>query len=123
MDVVVGNFGLEPHDTNLIFETPKRRGASLFDWGHILVEFRGDALAKWAKGDVKGKGYERLADGRLVITRSGAQIIGSPLNRGEFGTLHLMASPKCPRPMTAVVAAATPAVEKREVLRDNHDLA
>jgi len=86
-DVVFGNFRPEQRTTHLVFDTPKRR-ASLFDWGHILLEFRG-ALAKWAKSGVKGNGFERLTDGRLIITRSDAQLQSPSLKRGEFGTLHL----------------------------------
>ena len=80
-DVVIGKFDRERRDTHLILQTPKRSGASLFDWGHILVEFRGEALADWAKGEVKGEGFERLADGRLVITRPRAEISGPPETR------------------------------------------
>jgi len=87
-DVVVGNFSREQRVTHFVFEIPKRRGASLFDWGHILVEFRG-ALTKWLKVGIKGSGFERLADRRLIITRSGAQFQGRPLKRGQFGTLHV----------------------------------
>ena len=93
-DVVIGNFGRGQHETHLVFETPKRRGtATLFDWGHILVEFRGDALTKWAKDGIKGKGFEPLADGRLIITQSGAQITGPALKPGKFGTLHVQFVP------------------------------
>jgi hypothetical protein len=92
-DVVIGRFDRARRETRLIFETPKRRGASLFDWGHILVEFRGDALTKWAKGGVEGKGFERLADGRLFITRPGAELTGSPPKQGAFGTLHVQFVP------------------------------
>jgi hypothetical protein len=88
--MVIGTFGRERHETRLTFETPKGRGTpTLFDWGYILVEFQGDALAKWAKDGVKGKGFEPLADGRLIITHSGAQITGSGLKPGQFGTLHV----------------------------------
>lgn len=91
-DVMIGKFDRERRETRLIFETPKRSGASLFDWGHILVEFRG-VLTKWAKGDVEGKGFERLADGRLLITRPGAELRGPALRQGAFGTLHLQFVP------------------------------
>lgn len=91
-DVVIGRFDRERRATRLIFQTPKRHGYSLFDWGHILVEFRG-ALGKWAKGGVKGEGFERLVDGRLFITRSGAELVGSPLKPGAFGTLHVQFVP------------------------------
>jgi Pregnancy-associated plasma protein-A len=92
-DVVVGGFDRGRRETRLVFETPKRRGYSLFDWGHLLVELRGRALTRWAKGEIKGKGFERLPDGRLFIDRSGAELLGSPLRRGAFGTLHLQFVP------------------------------
>lgn len=93
-DVVIGNFGRERYETRLVFETPKRRGTpTLFDWGHILVEFRGDALAEWAKDGMKGEGFELLADGRLFINQSGAWIMGPALKPGEFGTLHVQFVP------------------------------
>ncbi len=92
-DVVIGRFDRERRATHLVFQTPKRRGYSLFDWGHILVEFRGDALRAWAKGGVKGDGFERLADGRLLITRSGAQLAGPRPKIGAFGTLHVQFVP------------------------------
>jgi hypothetical protein len=100
-DVVIGNFGREARATRLVFETPKRRGAALFDWGHVLLEFRGDALADWAKGKVKGEGFERLADGRLLLTRPGAQVLGPPLKPGAFGTLHAQFVPDGRRPTGA----------------------
>lgn len=87
-DVMVGEFGRKDRAIYVVFETPKRGHASLFDWGYLLVEFRG-ALSKWGKDHVKGKGFDQLADGRLVITRSGAQLQGLPLKHGEFGTLHM----------------------------------
>jgi len=59
----------------------------------MLVEFRGDALTKWAKDGIKGKGFEPLADGRLIITQSGAQITGPALKPGKFGTLHVQFVP------------------------------
>jgi hypothetical protein len=92
-DVVVGNFGNERRETQLVFETPKRRSASLFDWGHILVEFRGDALSRWTKDNIQGEGFERLADGRLIIMERGARLVGPPLRPGKFGTLHVQFVP------------------------------
>jgi hypothetical protein len=92
-DVVIGNFGRERRATRLLFRTPKRRGLSLFDWGHILLEFRGDALRPWTKTRVKAEGFERLADGRLFITRSGTELVGPPLKPGAFGTLHVQFVP------------------------------
>lgn len=93
-DVVFGNFGRERHETRFVFETPKlRRIPTLFDWGHIIVEIRGDTLAKWAREGIKGEGFERLSDGRLIIAQSGAQITGPALKPGEFGTLHVQFVP------------------------------
>jgi hypothetical protein len=92
-DVVIGNLFPKRKEMHLIFETPKGRGPSLFDWGHLLVEFRGDALIAWAKENLKGKGFDRLADGRLIIMRSGAELIGPPLKVGAFGTLHIQFVP------------------------------
>ena len=92
-DVVIGGFDRGRGGTRLVFETPKRRGYSLFDWGHLLVEFRGRALARWAKGEIEGKGFERLSDGRLFIDRTGAELVGPTLRRGAFGTLHVQLVP------------------------------
>jgi len=92
-DVIIGRFDRERRETRLTFETPKREGASLFDWGHILVEFRGDVLIKWAKDDVNVKGFERLADGRLILTRPGAELTGPPFQQGAFGMLHVQFVP------------------------------
>lgn len=92
-DVIVGSFDRERRPTHLTFQTPKRRGLTLFDWGHILVEFRGDELQAWVKNGVKGKGFERLEDGRLFITRSGAELETPPLRLGAFGTVHVQFVP------------------------------
>jgi len=102
-DVVIGNFDRERHEVRLVFETPRRRGGSLFDWGHILVEFRGDALAEWAQGNVKGKGFVRLPDGRLFIAHPNAELIGPPLKFGTFGTLHVQFVPDGRRVTGALV--------------------
>lgn len=102
-DFVVGNFGREPRKLNLVFTVPKGRGPSLFDWGHILVEFRGDVLARWQKGDVEGKGFQRLDDGSLVIAKAGATLQGLPLKRGAFGTIHVRFVPNGRRPLGARV--------------------
>ena len=91
-DVVIGRFDGERRPTHLVFRTPEQPGYSLFDWGHIVVGFRGE-LEPWARGDVKGEGVERLADGRLILTRSGGELVGPPLKRGAFGTLHLQFVP------------------------------
>lgn len=92
-DVVIGNFNQEKRKMHLLFETPKRHGAMLFDWGHILVEFRGEALIKWAKHGVEGKGFQQLDDGRIIIFQSGAELIGPALKQGTFGTLHVQFVP------------------------------
>jgi hypothetical protein len=102
-DVVIGTFERGRRKTRLVFETPESRGFSLFDWGYILVEFRGRALAGWAKGNIEGKGFERLPDGRLFIDRSGAQVVGTPLKRGAFGTLHVRFVPNGRQPAGARV--------------------
>ncbi|PVH79336.1 hypothetical protein DL98DRAFT_655459 [Cadophora sp. DSE1049] len=92
-DVMVGEFGGKDRAIHLVFQTPPNRGhPSLFDWGYLLVEFRG-ALSKWCEDRLKGKGFDQLADGRLVIKRSGAQFQGLPLKHGEFGTLHMLFVP------------------------------
>ena len=92
-DVVIGNFGRKVRKTHLVFEAPKRHERTLFDWGHILVEFRGDALLKREKDDFKLRGLERLADGRFMLTQPGGQILGLSLRAGEFGTVHLQFVP------------------------------
>ncbi len=92
-DVVIGNFDQEQRKMRLMFTTPKRRGASLFDWGHILVEFRGDALIEWAKRGVEGEGIQQLDDGRIIILKSGAELMGPALMQGTFGTLHVQFVP------------------------------
>ncbi|MGA2120970.1 MAG: zinc metalloprotease [Methanoregula sp.] len=105
-DFIVGNFTRGRREIRLVFETPgKRRGASLFEWGHILVEFRGDALARFGKGEVKGKGFERLSDGRLMITRPGAELLDLPLTPLKFGTVHVQFVPDGHRATGAQVFA------------------
>jgi hypothetical protein len=64
---LIGRFDREAQETRLIFETPRRRGASLFDWGHILIEFRGESLNPWVKGEVKGEGFQRLPDDDFLL--------------------------------------------------------
>ena len=104
-DFVIGNFGRQNREIWLRFETPKQRGDSLFDWGHILVEFRGKALNEWAKGQIKGKGFERLADGRLVITRSGAELKSIRFKPRQLGTVRVQFVPDGRRPIGARVFA------------------
>ncbi len=87
--VVIGNLNQDRQRMHFVFETPKRRGQSLFDWGQVLAEFRGAALIAWAKEALDGKGFVRLPDGRLFIAQSGAELIGPPLKPGAFGTLRL----------------------------------
>lgn len=102
-DVVIGRFTRERRATRLLFRTPKRRGFSLFDWGHLMVEFRGEALLEWVKEGVKGDGFERLQDGRLFIARAGAEVVGPPLKPGSFGTVHVQFVPDGRRPTGAQV--------------------
>ena len=90
--VVIGNLPGAGH-IRLAFTTPKARGAGLFDWGCVFVEFRGDALIRWSKQNLEFKAIDRLTDGRLLIARSGAEIIGPLLPKGELGTLHLLFVP------------------------------
>jgi len=90
-DVVLGGSDRERQEVRLVFHTPK--DASLFDWGHVLVGFRGDALNSWRKGEVKGKGFERLPDGRLFIEHTGAELVGPVIKPGSFGTLRLQFVP------------------------------
>lgn len=87
-DFTVGQFRRGENPVRLVFDAPKRQDSSLFVWGYLLVEFRG-ALRKWDGDRLKGKGFERLADGRLVITRPGAQLQGPALGHKEIGTLHV----------------------------------
>jgi hypothetical protein len=91
-DFVIGNFGGERRQAHFLLETPKRRGASLFDWGHVMVEFRGE-LARWAKKGIKGEGFEQIADGRLFIAKSGVQLQSPQLERGKFGTVRVQFVP------------------------------
>ena len=101
-DVIIGGFDRERREIRLQFDTPRRAGFQLFDWGHIIAEFRGDALAKWAK-EAKGEGIDHLADGRFIITRSGAVLNGPPIKFGAFGTLHVRFVPDGRRPTGAQV--------------------
>jgi hypothetical protein len=101
-DLVIGRFDEQRRETRLIFQTPKRAGHSLFDWGHVLISFRG-AMEKWARGEMRGEGYQRLEDGRFFITHSGAEIVGPPLRFGTFGTLHAQFVPDGRQPTGAQV--------------------
>jgi hypothetical protein len=91
--VVIGNLIPDRKRMHFIIETLGRRRQSLFDWGHVLAEFRGEALIAWAKKGLEGKGFVRLPDGRLFIAQSGAELIGPPLKVGAFGTLRLQFVP------------------------------
>jgi hypothetical protein len=102
-DVVIGNFGRDSRELHLHLDTPKRRGFSLFRWGYVMLELRGDALVKAASGRVKGTGFEVLADGRLLVTHAGARIEGVKLEPGEFGTLHVHFVPDARKPVGARV--------------------
>lgn len=102
-DFVVGNYGTGPRKVTLVFSTPKLRGPSLFDWGHILVDFRGDALGRWQRGDIEGKGFQRLEDGTLLIAKTGVTLAGLPLKRGAFGTVRVQFVPNGRTPLGARV--------------------
>ncbi|KAJ0137262.1 Type-1 glutamine synthetase 2 [Fusarium oxysporum f. sp. albedinis] len=88
--VVVGALGHKQQALHLVFDAaaPRPKLASLFEWVHVIVELAG-ALAHWGKDCDRRKGVEQLADGRLVVTRSGAELQGPPLKKGEFGALQL----------------------------------
>lgn len=90
-DLVIGHFGDEwdRETTRLIFRTPKDEALPLFDWGHLLVEFRGEAVAEWMKGKVEFDGMERLHDGRLLVFRPEARLWGIGPKPGLFGTMHV----------------------------------
>jgi hypothetical protein len=61
-DVVVGNFRKERNRLRLIFDTPKSDNASLFEWGFILVEFRGRCIGQMGEERCRGQGLR--ASGR-----------------------------------------------------------
>jgi hypothetical protein len=89
--VVIGNLNRERQRMHLVFDTPQRRGDSLFNWGHVIADFRGDALTGWAK-HLEGDGFVRLPDGRLLIPKR-AEVFGPALKVGTFGTLQLQFVP------------------------------
>jgi Pregnancy-associated plasma protein-A len=93
-DVVIGGFDERRKELHLRFDSPgKRRGYSLFDWGFVIAEFKGTALSKWAKGELKGDGFERLDDGRIIITKAEAELVGPAIKYHTFGTLHVQFVP------------------------------
>ncbi len=92
-DVVIGTIDIEIPADRLRFQTPPRNGFTLFDWGHILVEFRGDALRDWANGSIAGNGFVRLDDGRLFISRDGAEIVLPRFGPRKLGTVHVQFVP------------------------------
>ena len=80
--VVIGNLRRDRRKIRLVFETPKQRGLSLFDWGHVLAEFVGDDLKAWAKEGIDGQGLVRLPNGLFLIAkRCGA---GGPVIEGRL---------------------------------------
>lgn len=87
--VVIGNLRRDRRKIRLVFETPKQRGLSLFDWGHVLAEFVGDDLKAWAKEGIDGQGLVRLPNGLFLIAQSGAELVGRSLKVNSFGTLRL----------------------------------
>jgi len=101
-NLVLGNFTRELRNSRLVFKLPNRKGSSLFDWGHLLLEFRGKSVSSWANNS-QGKGFHHLGDGRLAIMKQGAHIQGTPLKAMEFGTLHLQFVPHGRKPMGAQI--------------------
>ena len=101
--VVIGNLNRERQPLHFVLKTPERRGGSLFDWGYVLAEFRGEALIAWAKDAREGNGLVRLPDGRLFLAHSGGELTGPPLPAGTFGTLHLQFVPDGKRAVGARV--------------------
>ena len=93
-DIMIGRFDKKRKQIRLRFDAPRKsRGYSLFDWGFVIAEFKGTALRKWAKGDLKGNGFERLDDGRIITTKSGAELVGLEFKYRTFGTLRLQFVP------------------------------
>jgi hypothetical protein len=93
--VIIGGFDRKRRELRLRFDTPRQRdGYSLFDWGFVIAEFEGAAMSQWAKGKLKGDGFERLKDGRIIITRNGAELVGPPVKSGAFGTLRVQFVPQ-----------------------------
>lgn len=88
-DVVIGRFDRARQVARYGFEVPEGPGPTLFDWGFILVEARGRALDPWRDPQLRGEGFQRLDDGRLLLTRPGAWVAAPPMRRGQFGTLRL----------------------------------
>jgi hypothetical protein len=93
-DIVIGGFDKKRKRMRLRFDAPRKgRSYSLFDWGFIIAEIKGTALSKWAKGDLKGNGFERLDDGQIIITKSGAELVGPEVKYHTFGTLRVQFVP------------------------------
>ena len=99
-DVVIGQFDRERKVARYAFEIPAQRGPTIFDWGMLLVELRGKALEPWRR-ELRGEGFQRLEDGRLLITKAGAWLAPPPLKPGEFGTVHIRFLPNETVPMGA----------------------
>src|SRR6266550_3738343 len=91
--VVLGNLSRDRQRMRLLIEAPQRRGDSLFDWGKVLIAFRGKALVEWARAELGGKGFMRLPDGGVLIVQNDAELIGPPLKLGEFGTIQVQFIP------------------------------
>lgn len=88
-DVVIGQYGREQRVARYAFETARGERRGFFDWGFLIIEARGKALNAWKRTDLAGEGFQRLEDGRLLITRPGAWIAAPPMKAGQFGTLRI----------------------------------
>ena len=88
-EVIIANFGGEARK-RLRFTVPGRRrgGFNLSDWGYVLVELRG-GLEDWARQQLEGSGFHQLPDGRLMLTKPGAELVGPPLEPNCPGVVHL----------------------------------
>lgn len=91
--MVLATYGRRDGRLRLVFEDPPEATTSVFDWGHVLVTFLGDAIQAMAKGEIGGDGFTQLPDGRLHIAVSGAEIVGAGIEPGAAGTLSLQFVP------------------------------
>ena len=92
-DIVVGMFDRRRRVARYAFEVAKGAAPNLFDWGFLIVEARGDALAALRGAEARGAGFQRLEDGRLLITRPGAWLAAPALKPGQLGVLRLRIVP------------------------------
>jgi len=102
-DVLLTGLSGDDRRVRLAVEVDKTERGTVFDWGVLLVEFHGNALARWADGAIEGRGFERLSSGRLLITASDAMLEGPRLKAGTAGTLRLQFVPNIRQPLGARV--------------------